>query len=379
MKKEVTVVEVNNVAVFPPVINLLENLLNNGHKLNFIGMGLEALPDRISKSANFTGIEVREASYRRSSFIVKRYIERRKLEKKTRMAVKEQMEHSDVLWTTSYNTVKTLQEMVIQYKNVMQFMELADKGYTFKHVTQFPLKEYAQKSWKVVVAEKNRAYIEKAIWGLSKLPEVLPNKPYYLETGEITEEMIKPLEKIKSEKRKIILYLGGIWPDRNLTPFASAIKEMGNDYCLYIIGKAYGEKSEKHLRDLIDNYGVTYLGGFTPPKHLEFVKYAHIGMLSYASVTGDSISSLNALYCAPNKIYEYAAFGVPMIGNDLLGLQQPFEQYGIGECCDDTDSRSVAECLERIESRYEELKGNCRKFYEDTNLDKIVEKILEEN
>ena len=69
MKKEVTVVEVNNVAVFPPVINLLENLLNNGHKLNFIGMGLEALPDRISKSANFTGIEVREASYRRSSFI----------------------------------------------------------------------------------------------------------------------------------------------------------------------------------------------------------------------------------------------------------------------------------------------------------------------
>lgn len=378
MKKEVTVVEVNNVAVFPPVINLLDNLINNGHKVNFIGRGLNALPKRITDSPNYNGIEVRKSDYKRSPFVIKRFIDRCLLERKTRKAVIEQMRHSDVLWTTSYNTVKTLQEVCVQYKNVMQFMELADKGYTFNKITQFPLDEYARKTWKIVVAEKNRAYIEKAIWGLNKLPEILPNKPYYLETGEITEDMTRPLDIIKSEKRKIILYLGGIWPDRNLKPFASAIKKMNDEYCLYIIGKPYGVSSEEHLKELINNYGVNYLGGFNPPKHLEFIKYAHIGMLSYTSVVGDSISSLNALYCAPNKIYEYAAFGVPMIGNDLLGLRQPFKEYGIGECCDDTDPLSVESCIQQIETNYNMMKQNCKKFFDDTDLDKIVESILEE-
>lgn len=376
MKKEITVVEVNNVAVFPPVINLLENLLNNGHKVNFIGMGLEALPGRIIDNELFNGIEIRKSSHNRSAITIKRFIDRRILEKKTKNAVIEQMKHSDVLWTTSYNTVRALQELSIQYKNVMQFMELVDKGYSFRNLTQFPLAEYARKSWRVVVAETNRAYIEKALWGLERLPYVLPNKPYYLETGNISKDMVMPLDVIRSEKRKIILYLGGIWADRNLIPFASAIKKIRDEYCLYIIGKAYGEKSEKHLQDLISNYDVIYLGGFNPPKHLEFVKYAHIGMLSYSPVHGDSISSLNALYCAPNKIYEYAAFEIPMIGNDILGLRQPFDIYGIGECCNEQDAESVLRCIRNIEKKYEEMRLNCKRFYNSVDLDAIVEGIL---
>ncbi len=378
MAKEVTVVEVNNIGVFPPVINLIYNLLNNEHRVNFVGSGLVELPTDIARNTFFNAIEIRDVKHSRSPFIAKRFIDRKKLESRTRTAVIEQMKHSDILWTTSYNTVKVLGSLVTQYKNVMQFMELADKGYLFKHIIEFPLDEYARKAWKIVVAEKNRAYIEKAIWGLKKLPYILPNKPYNLSTGNVTEDMLPSLDKILNEKRKIVLYLGGIWADRNLKPFATAIQDMGEKYCLYIIGKAYGEKSESHLKDLIDNYGVTYLGGFAPPKHLEFVKYAHVGMLSYSSVSGDSISSLNALYCAPNKIYEYAAFGVPMIGNDLLGLQEPFEQFGIGVCCDDTDVESVEKCLTYIETHYDEMKVNCERFYKNIDLDKIVNDILEE-
>ena len=378
MKKEITVVEVNRIGVFPPVISLIYNLLRNDHKVNFIGTGLIDLPDEIVRNEKFTGIEIRDASYKRSSFILNRYIDRKILENKTRSTVIEQMEHSDILWTTSYNTVKILGDLVIRYKNVMQFMELADKGYLFKHIIKFPLDGFARKSWKVVVAEKNRAYIEKAIWGLDKLPYVLPNKPYALTTGEVTEDMYPALKVIQQEKRKIILYLGGIWADRDLKPFARAIQSISDKYCFYIIGKAYGERSEAHLKELIDNYDVTYLGGFTPPKHLEFVKYAHIGSLSYSPVSGDTISSLNALYCAPNKIYEYAAFGVPMIGNDVLGLQGPFHQYGIGVCCDDTDTESVMKGLAYIDDHYEEMRENCKKFYIDTDLDKIVNEILED-
>ena len=203
MKKEVTVVEVNNVGVFPPVINLIYNLLNNGHKVNFIGSGLVDLPKEIVQDKMFSSIEIRDKKHQRSPFLFKRLLDRIQMEHKTKTAVVEQMKHSDILWTTSYNTVKALGSLVTEYQNVMQFMELADKGYLINRIIEFPLAEYARKSWKIVVAEKNRAYIEKAIWGLKRMPYVLPNKPYRLSTGEITAEMLPALEKMQKEKRKI--------------------------------------------------------------------------------------------------------------------------------------------------------------------------------
>ena len=105
MIKEITVVEVNNIGVFPPVLNLIYNLLNNGYKVNFIGSGLIELPENVLASKGFNGIEIRNVNHTRSRFIVRRFLDRKKLEKRTKKFVVEQMKHSDIMWTTSYNTV----------------------------------------------------------------------------------------------------------------------------------------------------------------------------------------------------------------------------------------------------------------------------------
>lgn len=379
MKKEITVVEVNKISDFPPVINLLDNLISNGHKVNFIGTATEDLPQRLLSSELLRITEVRDKRYRRSRFILKRAIDRCLLEKKTVKAVEENMLHSDILWTTSYNSLKTLRGNVLKYVHVLQLMELVDKGYSFRNLIEFPINEYAKKAWKVVVPELNRAYIEKTIWALEKKPVVLPNKPYNLTIETGGNQLTEFHKRMERENRKIVLYLGGIWPDRNLIPIAKAIRSTNDEYVLYIIGNPYGRKAEKQLKDLINCYDAEYLGWFAPPGHLDFVKYAHIGLLSYSTVAGETISSLNALFCAPNKIYEYAAFGIPMIGNDILGLKIPFEQYGIGEVCDENNTDEVIKCLDKIEHSYDTYKENCGVFYKEIDLDYIVEKkILEE-
>ena len=90
------------------------------------------------------------------------------------------------------------------------------------------------------------------------------------------------------------------------------------------------------------------------------------------------ISPLNVLYCAPNKIYEYAGYDVPMLGTDVLGLKLPFEKYNIAVCCPDFKSESIVKGIRQIERDYLNMKCNCKMFYEDTNLDSIVYSIIHE-
>lgn len=58
----------------------------------------------------------------------------------------------------------------------------------------------------------------------------------------------------------------------------------------------------------------------TAPYHLEVTSHAFIGILIYAPVYGTFTSPLNSIYCAPNKLYEFSHFGIPMIGNNIPGL-----------------------------------------------------------
>ena len=375
--KTITIVEVNNVMDYPPIISLVKNLLRNGNKVKLIAYNASALSDEIPTNENYTFYSLRHTEKGDAGKNVIKHIKNRMvLSKEVRTAVEKAMQNSDILWTTSNNTVRVLGKNILKYKNVMQLMELMQYGYFYKKIVKYNIEDLARKSWKVVVPEENRAYIQKAWWNLDKVPYVLPNKPYSIDNFETTDDMDEAIKKIQNEKRRIVMYLGGIWPDRDLSKFSEAIKRCGENYCLYIIGKPSDSEQERLLNKMIDNGNVEYLGYFKPPKHLEFLKYAYIGLLPYKPSSAGVFSELNALYCAPNKIYEYAAFGVPMIGSDVLGLKIPFEKYGIGKICDTEEPESIATAIKSIEIDHDSMSENCSRFYDDTDLDKIVQSII---
>ena len=113
---------------------------------------------------------------------------------------------------------------------------------------------------------------------------------------------------------------------------------------------------------------------------MEFLKYADIALVPYkpGKIEGSGFTILNALYCAPNKIYEYAGCNIPMIGTDVLGLREPFEKYNIGVCCKDLKPETIIDAIRYVDANHDEMVINAKAFYDSVDLDCIVNSIVNE-
>ncbi len=357
----------NKLNFFPPVRNLVEILLRNNHEVVLVTRCDGDLA--IEASDNLKYIKIPNHNTSKALFAFS-YLNKKML---LRRIVKEEMKNCDLLWTTTDTTVRDLGDLVYNYKHVLQLMELIEYVPLVPNteIKSYKIRKYAQKAFKVVVPEYNRAHIQKVFWDLKQLPTVLPNKMSLLENKDIPEGVNEVLKELDNEKRKIILYQGGFASDRNLDAVAEAIETLSHEYCLYIMGY-----DSKYRRDFSEKYPkVKYIGFINPPYHLCITEKAYIGLLPYVAMKCRHHSILNAVYCAPNKIFEYSSKKLPMLGSNLPGLSVPFQKYDIGYTYED-DLHDIVSKIKKIESRYEEIQENCLKFYNSVDMDKIVNRIL---
>lgn len=355
----------------PPALNAIQVQLDLGHDVTVLSYNLDELPISLKRKIEIINIGKR---YNPGCNFEKYYLRFKK-----RMQIRKYISYNykqfDLLWITSEIGAREIGSILLKTKFVMQLMEMVNYVPQFGNskIFQFDIKKYAQSAFKVVVPEENRAHIIKARWELKELPAVLPNKPYNLKLDfELSEKAKKIVDILKREKRKIVLYQGGFTEDRRFEEFAEAIEVLGDDYVFCLMGF-----QNDYCREILKRYPkIVYLGALNPPEHLVAAQYAHIGVLTYIPVKVAFYSELNALYCAPNKIYEYALCELPMIGTNVLGLKYPFEKYDIGRCCEDLTAESICNTIKIIEKNYDEIRSNCKRFYNDVNLNELMEGIL---
>lgn len=353
----------------PPIRNLIEILLRNNHTVTLMGedktgLVLDVSPNyRFIKIPEFNGTPLGIRYFRRTSFM--------------REHVIKEMLHHDILWTATDSTVRDLGDVVLKYRHVMQLMELIRDIPRWPRQKFFSLniKKYAQKAFKVVVPEYNRAHIQKVWWSLSDLPTILPNKmsmPVF-DKIKIPSDILKVVELVKQEKRKIVIYQGVFENDRDLDFFVEAVSKLKNKYVLYLMGH---ETEYKKRLCTAGGDAVVNIPYLKPPFHLLITKYAYIGIMPYKAAEVAHLAKINALYCAPNKLFEYAAYGIPMIGTDMPGLIIPFYRYGIGYvCCPYTVSK-IIENIALITDNYTEMSSCCIQYYNSFNMDQIVNDII---
>ncbi|MGX8851838.1 glycosyltransferase [Amedibacillus sp. YH-ame10] len=234
------------------------------------------------------------------------------------------------------------------------------------------LENICKNAIKVIVPEYCRAHIVRTILGLDELPEILPNKPYEFSKviSTLDNDKHNLLNEIKIKMKPIIVYAGIFIEERKLDSLFEMMYENSEKYELILIGHR-----SNYLDGLLKEFpssNIHYLGYISAPNHLAAIAAADIGILTYYA----NDKSLNSVFCAPNKIYEYTFLKKPVIGNDIPGLKYEIQNNMIGTICDIKNKDSIKNCIDEILKEYDRFSRNTEIFYNSVNIKQIIMEII---
>ena len=342
----------------PPLISVAYILNDLGHSVHIISCGIT---DRIREELSKRGITSEEFEFVKAKKWYNKIIEYSKF----RYCVNKRLKtlQFDFLWIEAGYTIRALGNIINEYKYILQLSELHEGSKSQLKA----IGKIINKAQLVFMPEYNRTCIYRAWFRLEKSPIVLPNKPYYLPSHDSLEQIkVKYTEKLSVfYNSKVILFQGRITEDRDLSFFARAVNKLGNDYRLVLMG-SYTELVEKY-KALCPS--LIHIDFVTPPDYLLFTSLCHIGIISYNPII------LNNAFCAPNKIYEYSAYGKPILGNNIPGLKV-LEYNGFGAIIDEYDTQSIIDGIKVIEADYNAFSNNAVDFFQKCRNDITIKHAL---
>lgn len=264
----------------------------------------------------------------------------------------------DLLWIIHEETAHEFRKDLDGKRYLLSFYELNDHRKDFLD----QIKPVAHGALEVLVPEYNRACILRTWMKLSKTPTVIPNKPLnHPRKRNIPNSYTEQLKD-----KKVVLYQGYINRSRNLDKVCEAVKDMP-EYCIVLMGK--GDTS--YINELKQKYPqIIHFPFISPPEHLYVTSWAHVAIVKYDFVV------LNAIFCAPNKTWEYTGFGIPVLCHDIPGLRYTIGQYKAGVCTDMDDTESIKAAIAKMDSYYEDYSQNAVVFYESFDVKKSLLEIV---
>ena len=184
-------------------------------------------------------------------------------------------------------------------------------------------------------------------WYLSniggKRSEVILNSPVIGPAGRSPSRYLREKFGIPDEK-PIFVYVGILGRGRGIERIIEAFERISSAAALVFLG--FGELEGK-IRNVSKREGSgVYLHSAVPHDEVVMVAAsADVGLCMIEAV------SLSDYLCLPNKLFEYAFAGLPVIASKFPDIAKVVEGYGLGVCADiDVDSISSAmgeTCRER--------------------------------
>ena len=380
--KPIIVIQYKKLEFLPPVMALLQTLKALGKKVVYVGVHSDTGEDFLEVN----GIE----GHFMPNFNHRYYSSRNILDKVTNRIGRgfAFFSHRHWMQRTLLSLEKKYGEPIIWHSEVASAALLGDWGLRYHNrlLTIYELADFRGSTWlgfslkkclqnvHLVVPEFNRACILKEFFHLSESPSVIPNKPFYHpRTRDMALPENGPYNDVfaKIAGRPIFLYQG-IWnEDRvGVAKVLEVIARNRSNYCIVSMPdcKAVQELSRKYS----NVFGLPYV---SPPNHLAVTSHATVGIAIYNAAGRGLLQRLGAIYCAPNKIYEYAGFGIPTLGNDLPGLKYTVEMAGAGICCSMTEE-SILSAADRLVAQLDSFRQKANEFYMSVDLEQSVQKIL---
>lgn len=267
----------------------------------------------------------------------------------------------DILWVIHEETAFEFKSILQGKKYILNLYELNDHRRDFLE----KIKPVIQNAQEVIVPEYNRACILRVWMELKTTPIVVPNKP-------LNHPRKRNISNSYSEQlkgKKVVLYQGYITRSRNLDKVCEAVKDMPG-YCIVLMGK--GDTS--YINELKQKYPqIIHISFIAPPEHLYVTSWARMAIVKYDFVV------LNAIFCAPNKTWEYTGFGIPVLCHDIPGLRYTIGQYKAGVCTDLDDVDCIKAAIMEIDKHYDEYSQNALTYYNSFDVKETINSIIEQH
>jgi len=361
--KRVHLILKQDVTSIPPIINLVDYLIEHKYEINLISSG-----EIIERWKDYKSLNSFVVSQNRKNIVYK-LLSWSKFRKYVKSYLIKNHSSNDQIWIGSADAAIAIGANILNnYNFSLQIHELYDDMPFYKK----KLKDFCLMADQVIVPEKNRALIFRTWYQLKTTPFVLPNKPYVANVNELqlTNEVTVEIDRIKSSYKKLFLYQGMISKKRDIIPFIEVF-DKGNfekNAALILIGPIY----EEHLKKIIEKANnVFYLGLFKPPMHLEITKLCDVGILTYSYV------NLNNLFCAPNKIWEYTAYGLPVISNFLPGINNFITSTKSGEIVHDlTNYVEIEGKIKTLYTNYNDYEKGANELYRSLDLNRLYNSVI---
>ena len=187
----------------------------------------------------------------------------------------------------------------------------------------------------IITANKERSRIMRDHYKLKNMPEVVKNIPNpSIKDGLFKRSVLEKKFKILERNNDIIIiYQGIINQKRGIEKIVMDLSKIRNSKII-LIGNG-NEKYIKYLKSLFKKKSIKniyFLGKLDLKTLYSILNISDCGIISYSNI------NLNNKYCAPNKLYEYALFNLPMITSSQNLFKKTFEKYNIGIIHNETEN-----------------------------------------
>ncbi len=205
----------------------------------------------------------------------------------------------------------------------------------------------------LVVTEENKkrliglGVLARNIWLVSNTPDL----------DDLYEQSGKKMELDEAEfflKRFTLIYIGGLGPIRGLEMVVQAMPEIVKripDAHLLVIGKGEKRTILERLAQMNNVIGNVTLKGWVDFKYISlYIKCCSVGLIPHRSTEHTNTT-------IPNKIFDYMAFGLPVLASDTLPMKRIVEDANCGLVFRADNTQSFIEAVLKMHSINRKILG----------------------
>lgn len=226
-------------------------------------------------------------------------------------------------------------------------------------------RRFARKADLVISNEPNRGRFLMSDYQLRSMPLILPifwNRDFPAPAWS-AEKRMSFLGDVSGPNAKLLVYQGALGPERCILEMITAMSHLPQAYRLLVFGgtnkRSYVNACTNQVKNLKLEKRVSLMGRLPRHRVLEATAVADCGIFLCRN------DAIGHYYCAPTKLTEYVACGVPVVGPAYSGVEALVYKFDLGACCNPEDPRDIARAIANVCDIRTEGRSDRRKKLEE--------------